>query len=51
MKNGYGVWKAPQGHFYEGEWSQNRQHGQGLFKHNTSTYKGEFLNFLKQGHG
>ena len=40
MKCGYGVWKSPKGDYYEGEWLHNRQHGQGLFKHKTSTYKG-----------
>ncbi len=42
MKNGFGKWKAPQGHYYEGEWKHNRQHGTGIFKHLLSTYKGEF---------
>ncbi len=51
MKNGFGKWKAPQGHYYEGEWVQNRQNGYGLFRHNMSTYKGLFKNFLKHGQG
>lgn len=51
MKNGYGVWRSPKGSYYEGQWVNNRQHGPGLFKHKTSTYKGEFKNFLKDGFG
>lgn len=30
---------------------QNRQHGEGVFKHRTSIYKGSFKNFLKDGYG
>ena len=51
MKSGQGVWRSPKGDSYEGEWFLNRQHGQGVFKHKVSTYKGEFKNFLKDGKG
>jgi hypothetical protein len=27
------------------------QHGEGMFKHSNSTYKGEFKQFLKDGKG
>lgn len=29
----------------------NRQHGKGLFKHRLSTYRGYFVDFLKNGEG
>jgi hypothetical protein len=49
MKNGFGIWKSLKGDSYEGNWYQNRQHGEGVFKHRISTYKGQFNNFLKDG--
>lgn len=47
MKNGFGKWRAPQGHSYEGQWRNNKQNGQGIYRHKVSTYKGEFKDFLK----
>ena len=38
MKNGFGKWKAPQGHYYEGNWYKNKQNGQGIYKHQISVY-------------
>ena len=29
----------------------NRQHGKGTYQHRLSTFKGYFVNFLKEGYG
>lgn len=51
MKSGFGKWKSPEGHFYEGNWEKNMQNGKGNYKHRLSFYKGEFKDFLKHGEG
>lgn len=50
-KHGWGVLKS-QGHRYEGEWSNDKMHGEGVFVHATGVrYEGQWINGKQHGFG
>ena len=52
MKQGYGVQIWPDGSKYEGEWFENKAHGNGKFTHsNNDVYHGEWKDDKVDGFG
>eukprot|EP00347_Sterkiella_histriomuscorum_P019092 403342978 len=53
IRNGKGVLVRSQGTFYEGQFKQNKMHGEGVFYdcQTHQKYSGEFKNGLKHGQG
>jgi hypothetical protein len=59
MRDGFGTMKFPNKDVYEGEWSENKMHGEGTYTYNSKAkkggapdiYSGSFVNGKKSGQG
>lgn len=53
MKHGFGTMKFPTGDLYEGEWFENKMHGEGTYTYKKSgdIYSGTFVLDKKHGQG
>lgn len=52
MKSGWGRMYYANGDIYEGEWSNDKRHGNGMLRlANDNRYEGEWKNDMKNGHG
>ena len=52
MSNGYGVYIQYNGSRYEGEWLDDKQHGEGIERFpEEAMFKGQYKNGLKHGKG
>lgn len=53
LKHGYGRMKYPNGDLYEGEWVENKMHGEGTYTYKKANdiYSGAWQDGLKHGEG